>query len=287
MRSSSAPSAAPSVATVASAVLDREAADIDQRAQHVGREAHALFVGEGGDRDRTRRLEARGAQRLDRLEARQHAVAAVVDAGVDDGVDMRADQDRRGIGALAAAPDAEEIADAVARVSSPAPRIHATSRSRPALSASLAASRVSLPSSSRPIRAEFAECGRPGGRRRSTSRASRASSRDDLHGLARGRRRALGGDEFAIAAGSVAPSELTSRTRERALSPSAALAASLAAARIRPARPAPPLSPDTIAGSAPAGRARRFITATASSSSTVMKASATRESTRQATWEGS
>ncbi len=32
-------------------VLDPEAAHIGQRAQHVRREAHALFVGEGGDRD--------------------------------------------------------------------------------------------------------------------------------------------------------------------------------------------------------------------------------------------
>lgn len=43
----------------------------------------------------------------------------------------------------------------------------------------------------------------------------------------------------------------------------------------------------TTAGSSPQGFARRFITLIASSSSTVMKASAVRERTRQATREGS
>ena len=60
-----------------------------------------------------------------------------------------------------------------------------------------------------------------------------------------------------------------------------------AIALIRPARPTPPLSPATMAGSDPTGRANRFIAATASSSSMVMNPSATRDSTRQAIREGS
>jgi hypothetical protein len=69
-------------------LFDREAVRVDQRAHHVGRVAHALLVGEGRDRDRAGRHEPCAPQGRDDLEAGQHAVAAVVDAGVDDRVDV-------------------------------------------------------------------------------------------------------------------------------------------------------------------------------------------------------
>lgn len=55
----------------------------------------------------------------------------------------------------------------------------------------------------------------------------------------------------------------------------------------QPARPTPPLSPATTAGSPAPGLAKRFMTPMASSSSTIIKASAARERIRQATSEGS
>jgi hypothetical protein len=89
MRASSSPSTVPSVPAAASASsFDRETVRVDQRAHHVGRVAHALLVGEGRDRDRTGRHEPCAPQGRDDLEAGQHAVAAIVDAGVDDRVDV-------------------------------------------------------------------------------------------------------------------------------------------------------------------------------------------------------
>ena len=93
-----------------------------ERAQHVRRIAHAFLVGEGRDRDGPGRAETRRPQRLDDGQAGQHAVAAVIDAGIDDGVDMRADQDGSGPGnavrriaglPIIAMPKPEQVADLV------------------------------------------------------------------------------------------------------------------------------------------------------------------------------
>jgi hypothetical protein len=56
----------------------RQAAGIDQRAQHVGREARALLVGEEPDHQRPARPDRRGLQRRDRLQPGEHPVVAVV-----------------------------------------------------------------------------------------------------------------------------------------------------------------------------------------------------------------
>lgn len=94
-------------------VLDIDAAGIDQRTHHVGRKAHAFLIGEGRDDDRARGRETGLLQALDRFETGEHAVAAVIDAGVDHRVDMRAEHDGRLAGIGAAFPDAEDVADAV------------------------------------------------------------------------------------------------------------------------------------------------------------------------------
>lgn len=95
-------------------VLQRKAARIHQRAHHVGLIAHALFIGEGPDRDRAAGPDACLAERARHGQSGEHAVAAVQRAGMGHGVDVRADHQRRfaacvGLGAQGA----EEVADAV------------------------------------------------------------------------------------------------------------------------------------------------------------------------------
>ena len=55
MRTSSSPSTAPSIARIVERVLERQAAGVHEAAEHVGREAAALLVGEERDRERMRR----------------------------------------------------------------------------------------------------------------------------------------------------------------------------------------------------------------------------------------
>ena len=95
-------------------------------------------------------------------------------------------------------------------------------------------------------------------------------------------------DEFGVAAGSVAPSVLMTSTREPASRPSAVSHVRIDRGADQPGEPgAAALAGDDRGIAGRPGRASRFITATASSSSTVMKASATRDSTRQASGDGS
>ena len=82
-----------------------------QAAHRVGREAHALFIGEGDQRERAARDHAGIGERLAGFEAGQHAVEAVVTAAGPDGVDVRAEHHRRRI--LAPATHAEDVADRV------------------------------------------------------------------------------------------------------------------------------------------------------------------------------
>ena len=86
---------------------------MDQRAHHVGGIAHALLVGEGGDDDRPRRGKAHRLQALDRFQPGKHAIAAVIDAGVDHRVDVRAEHEWVAPRVVVIAPDAEDVADAV------------------------------------------------------------------------------------------------------------------------------------------------------------------------------
>lgn len=90
-----------------------DAAGVDQRAHHVGGIAYTLLIGERGDRDRARRRKVRCLERLDHLQPGKHAVAAVIDTCIDDGVDMRADEQRCLPGVFRALPDAEYVADQV------------------------------------------------------------------------------------------------------------------------------------------------------------------------------
>lgn len=75
--------------------------------------AYALLIGESGDRDRARRRKARRLERLDHFQPGKHPVAAVINAGIDDGIDVRADEQRRLPGNFRVLPDAENVADPV------------------------------------------------------------------------------------------------------------------------------------------------------------------------------
>ena len=76
-------------------LLERQPAGVDQRAQHVGREAGALLVGEEGDGQRAGGRDAGLLQRLDDLQAGQHPVVAVEAPARAHGVDVGAGHDRR------------------------------------------------------------------------------------------------------------------------------------------------------------------------------------------------
>lgn len=94
-------------------LFDVPAAGKDQRAHHIRRIAHALLIGEGGDNKRARRRKSCLLQGLDCFEAGKHAVAAVIDAGVDHRVDVRAEHHRFLACLGVALPDAEDVAHAI------------------------------------------------------------------------------------------------------------------------------------------------------------------------------
>ena len=96
-------------------LVDGQAPRVDERAHHVGGVTHAFFVGEGCDGDRTMRGEAHVAQRLYDFETGENAIAAIKDAGVDDRVDMRADQDRAVFANAVRPPNAKYVSDPVDR----------------------------------------------------------------------------------------------------------------------------------------------------------------------------
>ncbi len=111
MRSNSSRSTAPSTATVSSAVLQCEPPDVHETAEHVGREAAALLVGEHPDRERVLGLDAGGGDRLDHLEPREHTERTVVDAAGGDAVDVAAGEHRRLVPVRR--PGTDDVADAV------------------------------------------------------------------------------------------------------------------------------------------------------------------------------
>ncbi len=93
--------------------LQRHAADVDEAAEHVRREAGALLVGEEGDGDRQAGLHAVLLEGLDDLEPGQHAQVAVEAAPGGDGVDVRAGHHGcgGGVGALAGGDDVADRVD--------------------------------------------------------------------------------------------------------------------------------------------------------------------------------
>ena len=132
-------------------LLERHAAHVDERAEHVRREAGALLVGEEGDRQRAGGLDAGLLQGLDDLEAGQHAVVPVVAATGADGVDVRADHHRR---ALADVPQPDDVADGVdGDRRGPGPASRRRRGPVPARSSSVRASRQQPPSPVAPISA--------------------------------------------------------------------------------------------------------------------------------------
>jgi hypothetical protein len=92
-------------------IVQPHAAGIDERAQHVGREARTLLIGEHRDGERAARRDAGIVEALNDLEAGEHAVIAVVAAAGAHRVDMRAGHDRRHI--LLALAQGDDVADLV------------------------------------------------------------------------------------------------------------------------------------------------------------------------------
>ncbi len=93
-------------------VLDRHAADVDEAAEHVGREAGALLVGEDADGDRAAGADVVLDQRLEHLQAGEHAEVAVEASAGGDGVDVRAGHHRRRR-RVRARPGGDDVADVV------------------------------------------------------------------------------------------------------------------------------------------------------------------------------
>ena len=94
-------------------VLDRHAPDEHRTAEHVGREASALLVGEEGDGDRVVGDHAVRGERLDHLEARENAEVAVEAPAGAHRVDVRTRHHRRKI--MPPGPHADDVADGVDR----------------------------------------------------------------------------------------------------------------------------------------------------------------------------
>ena len=92
-------------------LLECKAADIDQASHRIGWKARSLFIGEGDERQRPPRGLVRAVKRLACLEARQHAVKAVIAAAGPHRVDVRAEHDRRQL--LAAGTRADDVADGI------------------------------------------------------------------------------------------------------------------------------------------------------------------------------
>ena len=78
-------------------LLQRQAAGIDQAAQHVRGIAHPFLVGEGNHRQGMAGLDTMIVQRLCHLQRCQHPIAAVISPGLGDGIEMRAAHQRRQI----------------------------------------------------------------------------------------------------------------------------------------------------------------------------------------------
>ena len=86
-------------------LVERQPSLVHGAAHHVGREAHALLVGEEAHRDRPGRLDLGLVQARDDFEAGQDAEVAVVEATGAHGVDVRSGQNGRCVLATLADPD--------------------------------------------------------------------------------------------------------------------------------------------------------------------------------------
>ena len=101
-------------------LLRREHVGHHAAAQAADAEAGRLLGGEDDQLDRSPRLEAKFLQDANRFQAAEHADASVVQAGIGNGVDVRARADGRKLG-IAALPARKRVADCVLRArSSPA-----------------------------------------------------------------------------------------------------------------------------------------------------------------------
>jgi hypothetical protein len=94
-------------------LLQRQPADVDQAAHHVGIEARAFLVGEEGHSQRTARHDLRLVERLDDFQAGQHTEVAVEAPAGADRVDVRACHHRRA--RLDTLAHADHIADRIDR----------------------------------------------------------------------------------------------------------------------------------------------------------------------------
>ena len=112
MRSSSSPSTDAVDADRAERVLEGDAADVHQAAEHVGGEAGALLVGEDGDAQRSVESTVR-SPRCVSITSRPASTpeVAVEDAAGGDGVDVAAHHHRRVV--AVGRPGADDVADAV------------------------------------------------------------------------------------------------------------------------------------------------------------------------------
>ena len=137
-------------------LVQPEPAGVDQAAHHVGLEARALLVGEEGDGDRPARRDLGLVQRAHDFEAGQHAVIAVVAAAGAHRVDVAAGHDRREVLARRRERRSRCRWHRCAR-RGPTAFIQPTTRSRPALSSSVSASRAQPPPSMAPICGQFVE----------------------------------------------------------------------------------------------------------------------------------
>ena len=94
-------------------LLERIAAGVDKRAEHIRRVAYPFFIGEGNDGNGARRHKPGGLERFHDLKRRENAIAAVKLPRIDHSVDVRAGHDRFCLRAAFRCPDAEEISDVV------------------------------------------------------------------------------------------------------------------------------------------------------------------------------
>ena len=123
-------------------LLERHAADVHEAAEHVGSEAGALLVGEEGHADRVVGLDAVRLQRLDHLQAGQHAEVAVEAPAGGHGVDVRSGHHRRGVGIAPGPRGRRRCRSRRSSTARPRSRIQPTTRSRPSRSTSVSARRA-------------------------------------------------------------------------------------------------------------------------------------------------
>lgn len=95
--------------------LDPEPTGIDEGAHHVASVGRACLVGEGRDSNRPGRGGPGRFQGLDHLQPGEHPIAAVIDARINNGINVRAEQDGGFVSVVRSPPDPDDVADAINR----------------------------------------------------------------------------------------------------------------------------------------------------------------------------